>query len=112
MSEPLHVDSANFEKEVLQASTPTVVDFYAVWCAPCRMMGPIFESLAREYQGRVKFVKVDVDRAPDLANRYQVRGVPTLAIFSQGRLVDTIVGLAPPEAIRQAVETLAAPQAN
>lgn len=90
-----------FETEVLGADRPVLVDFYAPWCGPCRMLGPVLERLAAEWADRVRFVKVNVDEAPDLAMRYQISGVPTLMIFSGGRPVDKVVGLVPPRWLEQ-----------
>lgn len=102
----------NFATEVLQADRPVLVDFYATWCGPCRMLAPVIEQLAREFAGRVKFAKVDVDRAPALAARYQITGVPSLLLFQNGRVVDEVVGLAPLGALRSRLHAAVGPSAT
>jgi thioredoxin 1 len=87
-----HFDSPNFEADVLNASEPVVVDFYADWCGPCRMMAPVVEQLAGEYAGKVTIGKLDVDANPDIQMRYGVMGIPTLGLFQDGKLVDRLVG--------------------
>lgn len=98
-----------FAMEVLQAAQPVLVDFYATWCGPCRMLAPVLEQLAGEFAGQVKFAKVDVDRAPGLATQYQITGVPTLLLFHNGRVVDEVVGLAPLGALRARLRAVAGP---
>jgi len=87
-----HFDGPNFEADVLNASEPVVVDFYADWCGPCRMMTPLVEQLAGEYAGKVTIGKLDVDINQDIAIRYGVMGIPTLGMFRDGKLVDRLVG--------------------
>lgn len=87
-----HFDGATFEADVLQAAEPVVVDFTAVWCPPCQMMGPVVERLADEFAGKVKVGKLDTDENPEIAIRYGVSGIPTLGLFRDGRLVDRLVG--------------------
>ena len=87
-----HFDGPSFEADVLNAKEPVVVDFYADWCGPCRMMSPVVEQLAGEYAGRVSVGKLDVDVNQDLAIRYGVMGIPTLGLFCDGKLVDRLVG--------------------
>ena len=87
-----HFDGQTFEADVLKASEPVVVDFYADWCAPCRMMTPVLEQLAAGYAGKVTIGKLDVDANQDLAIRYGVMGIPTLGLFKDGKLVDRLVG--------------------
>jgi len=87
-----HFDGPNFEADVLNASEPVVVDFYADWCGPCRMMTPVVEQLAGEYAGKVTIGKLDVDANQDIALRYGVMGIPTLGLFLGGKLVDRLVG--------------------
>jgi thioredoxin 1 len=87
-----HFDGPTFEADVLKASEPVVVDFYADWCGPCRMMTPVVEQLAVEYAGKVTIGKLDVDANQDIAIRYGVMGIPTLGLFRDGKLVDRLVG--------------------
>lgn len=89
-----HIESeADFEAQVLRSSKPVLVDFYATWCGPCRMLEPIMDQLARELAGRAQIVKVDVDKVGSVAERYRIMGVPTVMVFSQGRPVQTLVGV-------------------
>ena len=87
-----HLDGPTFEVDVLRAGQPVVVDFYADWCGPCRMMAPVLERLAGEYAGKVTVGKLDVDVNQDIAIRYGVMAMPTLGLFRDGKLVDRLVG--------------------
>lgn len=89
------VNDANFKEEVLDSAIPTLVDFWAVWCAPCYMVAPAVEKIAREYQGKLKVCKVNVDEAPRTASEYGTMSIPTLAIFKNGEIVDKIIGVVP-----------------
>lgn len=84
--------SQNFDAEVLQSDVPVLVDFWAEWCAPCRMIAPIVTEIAEKYEGKVKVGKVNVDQNNDVAYRYNVRGIPTLLMFANGKVVDQMVG--------------------
>jgi len=88
----IDVNDATFESEVLQNETPTLVDFWAPWCGPCRMVHPIMEELAAEFTGKVKVVKMNVDESPSVPTRYGIRGIPTVILFKGGQEVDKIVG--------------------
>ena len=87
-----HFDGPTFEADVLQAAEPVVVDFWAEWCPPCKMMEPAVETLAEEFAGKVKIGKLDVDANPEIAIQYNVMGIPTLGLFRDGKLVDRMVG--------------------
>jgi thioredoxin 1 len=91
----VHVNDKNFPEEVLQAALPVLVDFWATWCGPCRSIGPIVEELAKEFAGRVKVTKLNVDENPGTPGQYGVRGIPTLILFKGGKVFDQIVGAVP-----------------
>jgi len=95
MSELLHVSEANFQTEVLDSSLPVVVDFTATWCGPCKMLEPVVNQLAQDWDGKVRVVKLDVDDNPDLAMQYQVMGVPTLMLFKDGKPMERLTGYRP-----------------
>jgi thioredoxin 1 len=92
---PLEITDANFATEVEQSDVPVLVDFWAVWCGPCRMIAPIVEELAGEYQGKAKIGKLDVDNNPGVATKFGIRSIPTILIFKGGQLADQIVGAVP-----------------
>ncbi|MBI5402943.1 MAG: thioredoxin [Ignavibacteriae bacterium] len=92
---PLEFTDANFATEVEQSDIPVLVDFWAVWCGPCRMIAPIVEELAGEYQGKAKIGKLDVDNNPGVATKFGIRSIPTILIFKGGKLADQIVGAVP-----------------
>ena len=108
MSHVTHIDDANFEAEVLKSSVPVVVDFFADWCGPCRSLSPIVEELAKDFAGKVKVAKVDVDQATEAPTRYGVRLIPTLVLFKDGREVDKITGYKPKADLRKRIEALIA----
>jgi thioredoxin 1 len=89
----LHVTDENFDKEVLKSEIPVIIDFFAEWCGPCKMMGPIFEEVGAKFDGKVKFVKLNVDEARESAMKYGVMSIPTLIVFKGGEAVETMVGL-------------------
>ena len=88
----LKVNSANFEQEVLNAGQPVLIDFYADWCMPCKMFGPVFEATAEEFEGKVKFVKVNIDDSPEIAQKYFVMSIPTLKLVDGEELKGNFVG--------------------
>ena len=92
MSKPAAVTDSSFDTDVLQSDLPVLVDFWAVWCAPCRMIAPVVEELADSYAGKVKVAKLNVDDHGDVATRYNVRGIPTLLLFHGGEVQDQMVG--------------------
>jgi thioredoxin 1 len=104
MAEIKNVDADSFDAEVLQSEIPVLVDFWAPWCAPCQMVAPIVEKVAEGFAGRAKVVKVNVDEAPELANRYGIRGIPSLLVFKDGDVVGRMVGVQPESALTSALE--------
>ena len=99
MAKPFEVTDATFEEEVLQATEPTLVDLWAVWCAPCRMVAPVVEEIAEEYEGKLRVAKLDVDSNQETPARYGVRGIPTLLLFKNGDEVARVVGYRPKDAL-------------
>ena len=98
------VTDQSFEAEVIQSPEPALVDFWAVWCGPCRMIAPIVEELSGEYDGRVKFTKMNVDENMQTPGRYGIRGIPTLLLFKDGKVVDQIVGAESKANIKKAID--------
>ena len=96
------VDSNEFKSEI--ESGITVVDFFATWCGPCKMLAPVLEGLSGDMEGKVKFIKVDIDQSLDLANEFQIASVPTMVIFKDGQKVEQLVGFLPKEKIQQTIE--------
>ncbi len=99
----------NFDKEVLQSATPVLVDFWAEWCGPCKMLSPILDELAGEYDGRVKIAKVNIDEHQELATRYGIQSIPTLLLFAQGQVTDQIVGLRSKKDLKSRFDRVATP---
>ncbi|MFQ5442896.1 MAG: thioredoxin [Thermodesulfobacteriota bacterium] len=97
------VKDSNFETVVLGSETPTLVDFWASWCAPCRALAPLVEEIAGEFTGKLRVVKMNVDENPSTPGRYGVRGIPTLILFNEGKVVDQVVGAVPKKQITDLV---------
>lgn len=91
----LTLTDSNFETEVLQSGTPVLVDFWATWCAPCKAIAPVIDTIAEEYEGKAKVGKVNVDDNPGTPGKYGVRGIPTVILFKEGKVVDQVVGAVP-----------------
>lgn len=92
-NEPIHVSEETFDIAVLKSPVPVLVDFWATWCGPCKMIAPILDEIAKEQDGKVRIAKIDVDQNQALAARYNIRGIPTMILFQNGAPVETIVGL-------------------
>jgi thioredoxin 1 len=95
MGKALALNDADFSKEVSESTIPVLIDFWATWCGPCQTMGPILDSVAEEYEGKIKVMKVNVDSNPLTPSKFGVRGIPTLILFKGGEVVDRIVGAVP-----------------
>ena len=100
------IQGATFQEEVVKSTKPVVVDFYADWCGPCKMIEPIMKQLSSEYDGKVKFVKVDTDANQELAMQFGIMSIPTVMFFSKGKVEDIVVGAVPAAVLKSKVETL------
>jgi thioredoxin 1 len=94
----------NFNEEVTSNDIPVVVDFWAPWCGPCKMLGPVLEDLEKEYAGKAKFIKVNVDNNPVVSQKFRVSSIPTVMVFKNGETVDTMVGFRPKAAVKELVD--------
>ena len=106
MSKPIELTDSNFDDEVLKSETPVLVDFWAAWCGPCKMIAPVVEELAGEYEGQVKIGKVNVDYNQSAAAKFGIRSIPTLLVFNNGEVVDQIVGAVPKPVIKQKLDSV------
>lgn len=104
MSAAAQVTDATFKQEVLDSSVPVLVDFWAPWCGPCRMVAPVVDEIATQYEGQIKVVKVNTDDNPSVASQYGIRSIPTLMIFKGGQRVDMVVGAVPKTTLSNAIE--------
>jgi thioredoxin 1 len=100
----IHLSSSDFDEQVLKAAGPVMVDFWATWCGPCRLIGPIIEQLAEEYSGKVKVCKLNVDDSQDIAMRYQVMSIPTVCVFVNGAIAEKSVGAKSKQAYEQMLD--------
>ena len=105
MANVMTFDGKNFETEVVKSEVPVLVDFWAPWCGPCKMIGPIIEELAGEYEGKAKVGKVNVDDNQDLAAKFGIRGIPTVMLFKGGESINSFVGLRPKEDLAAALNS-------
>lgn len=105
MAQPIHLTDDMFEQEVLKSDVPVLIDFWAAWCGPCRMIAPIVEELANEYEGKAKITKLDVDNNQNTAQQYGIRSIPTILIFKGGEVVDSIIGAVPKQQIVDRLES-------
>jgi thioredoxin 1 len=106
MSKALDVNADTFEQEVIQSSTPVMVDLWAEWCGPCKMLAPTVDAIADQYEGKLKVVKLDVQQSPGVAGKFGVASIPTLLFFKNGECVDRIVGMQAKQAIAAKIEPL------
>lgn len=106
MTEPITITDENFDSEVLSSEVPVLVDFWAEWCGPCKMIAPSVAELANEYNGKVKVGKLDVDSNQDVASRYGIRSIPSLLIFKDGQVVEQIVGAVPKNHIKSKLDAV------
>ncbi len=101
---PAEVSDRTFKDEVLDSNVPVLVDFWAPWCGPCRMVAPVVEEIANQYEGQVKVVKLNTDENPNIASQYGIRSIPTLMIFKGGQRVDMVVGAVPKTTLANTLE--------
>jgi len=104
VSDLLHVSDESFESEVLESELPVLVDFWAPWCGPCRMLGPIVEELAGEYDGKVVFAKMNTDECPATPSQFGIMSIPSILLFKGGKLVDRTVGMRPKKALQEWID--------
>ena len=102
--QPIEITDSNFDAEVAKSDLPVLIDFWAVWCGPCKMVAPIVEELAKDYDGRAKIGKLDVDNNQQTAIKFGIRSIPTLLIFKNGQVVDTIIGAVPKGSIAKMLD--------
>lgn len=101
----LHITLNNFEKEVINSKIPVILDFYADWCGPCQMMGPIFESISMDYKGKLKFAKVDTSTEEGLSMKYSIQGIPCLIVLKRGEEIGRIIGLNNAETLKKKIDS-------
>ncbi len=100
----VQITENNFQEEVAQSEVPVVIDFWAAWCGPCQMMGPVFEELSEEYNGEIKFAKVNTEEQREIAGYFQIRSIPTLSIIKDGGEVERMAGFAPKENLKKFID--------
>lgn len=100
----VHINEENFEQEIQQSDIPVIVDFWAPWCGPCQMMGPVFEELSSDYEGKLKFAKLNTEEHPNLAGQFGIQGIPSLLLLKAGKEEGRIVGFAPKDLLKQKID--------
>jgi thioredoxin 1 len=105
MGNIVYADDDNFDQEVLKSNVPVLVDFWAEWCAPCRMIAPMVEEISNEYNGKAKIVKFDIDKGPKVPSQYAVTSIPTLVLFKNGQPMDKLVGAVPKSKIKGIIDS-------
>jgi thioredoxin 1 len=106
MGKPIEVTDETFEQEIIHSDKPAVVDFWAVWCGPCKMIAPIMENFADDYEGKIKIAKLDVDNNPNVAIKFGIRSIPTVLFFKGGKVVDQIIGALPRSKFEEKIKEL------
>ena len=104
MAKPVHITDGEFQASVLEAEQPVLVDFWADWCGPCKMIAPVVEELAEEYEGRFNFTKMDVDANPQVAMQFGIRSIPTLLLFKDGKVAEQVIGAVPKAILKKKIE--------
>lgn len=102
----LHLTQENFEKEVVQSKVPVIIDFYADWCGPCRMMAPVFEEISKEYSGKVSFLKLNTEEQPEIAEAFEVMSIPSLVVVRDGKEIGRMVGFAPKNIFKERLDSI------
>ncbi len=105
MAHPIAITDTSFEDEVIKSETPVLVDFWAEWCGPCKMIAPIVEELAKEYDGKIKFTKMDVDENTRTPMKFGIRGIPTLILFNDGKAIEQVVGAVPKSVLKKKLDS-------
>ena len=105
MAHPVAVTDSDLDEKVLKAGTPVLVNLWAEWCAPCRMIAPMVDELSQEYDGKISFAKVDVDSNPEISLKYGIRSIPTLLVFKDGQPVDQVIGAVPKGAVKKRLDS-------
>jgi thioredoxin 1 len=100
------INKNNFQEEIVKSEIPVIIDFWSPFCGPCLMMAPVFEELSPDYEGKLKFTKINTDDESELTNQFQIQGIPCLIVSKEGKEVDRIVGFAPKEVLKQKIDTI------
>ena len=104
VSSVMEINDSNFDQEVMKSDKLTLVDFWAPWCGPCKMIAPVIDELSKDYDGKVKFTKVNVDDSPSTASSFGIRGIPTIVLVKNGEVVDQVVGAVPKSELEKAIK--------